>query len=127
MPLSKKVQEIVNLITADRQALLASIEGLSQSQLKYTAADGRWSIEDILHHLALTDEANGKLMGGMLKKAESLNLGPDPSPDLVRSFTRWTSLRKRSRPGLRRPTSSRRALTSRRKNRSRALRPRAKN
>ena len=81
MPLSKKVQEIVDLITADRQALLASIEGLSQSQLQHTAADGRWSIEEILHHLALTDEANGKLMGGMLKKAESINLDPDPSPD----------------------------------------------
>lgn len=81
MPLSRKVQELVDLITADRQALLASIEGLNQSQLQYTAADGHWSIEDILHHLALTDEANGKLMGGMLKKAESLNIGPDPSPD----------------------------------------------
>ncbi|HJQ68679.1 MAG TPA: DinB family protein [Blastocatellia bacterium] len=81
MPLSKKVQEIVDSINADRQALLASIEGLSQSQLQYTAADGQWSIEDILHHLAISDEANGKLMGGMLKKAESLNLDPDPSPD----------------------------------------------
>jgi hypothetical protein len=81
MPLSKKVQEIVDSINADRQALLASIEGLSESQLKYTTADGQWSIEDILHHLALTDGANAKLMTGMLAKAESLNLAPDPSPD----------------------------------------------
>lgn len=81
MPLSKKVQEIVDLITADRQALLSSIEGLSQSQLQYTTADGQWAIEDILHHLALTDAANAKLMTGMLAKAESVNLAPDPSPD----------------------------------------------
>src|SRR5918992_2831495 len=81
MPLSKKIQEIVDSITADRQALLASIEGLNESQLKYTTADGQWSIEDILHHLALTDGANAKLMTGMLARAESLNLPPDPSPD----------------------------------------------
>lgn len=81
MALSKKVQEIVDSITADRQALLASIEGLNESQLKHTTADGQWSIEDILHHLALTDAANAKLMSGMLAKAESLKLASDPSPD----------------------------------------------
>ena len=81
MPLSKKVQEIVDSMAADRQTLLASIEGLSQSQLDYRAADGQWSISDILHHMALTDEANAKLMSRMLAKAESLNLPPDPSPD----------------------------------------------
>ena len=81
MPLSKKVQEIVNSMAADRQKLLESIEGLNQSQLDYRTADGQWSISDILHHMALTDEANGKLMSRMLDKAESLNLPPDPSPD----------------------------------------------
>ena len=81
MPLSKKVQEIVDSMAADRQKLLASIEGLNQSQLDYRTADGQWSISDILHHMALTDEANAKLMSRMLAKAESLNLPPDPSPD----------------------------------------------
>lgn len=81
MPLSKKVQEIVDSMAKDRQTLLASIEGLNQSQLDYKTADGQWSIADIIHHMALTDEANAKLMSRMLAKAESANLPPDPSPD----------------------------------------------
>jgi len=81
MALSKKVQELVDSISQSRSALLKSVSGLSSDQLSFKPADGDWSINDILHHLALTDEANGKLASRALRHAEQRNTQLDTSPD----------------------------------------------
>ena len=80
MPISKKIQEIIDAVSSDRQSLLDSIGGLSDAQINHKQ-EGQWSISDILHHLALTDEANVKLISRMLKQAEALALPTDPTPD----------------------------------------------
>jgi hypothetical protein len=81
MPLSKKVQELIGAITQYRQALLDSVSGLSDAQLAYKPDDATWTINDILHHLALTDEANAKLAARALKHAQERGVGADPTPD----------------------------------------------
>jgi DinB superfamily len=81
MPLSKKVQELVDAVSSHRQSLLDSISGLSEAQFDHRPEGSQWSISDIIHHLALTDEANAKLTSRMLKQAQALNLPPDPTPD----------------------------------------------
>jgi len=81
MPLSKKLQELVDRISHNRETLLQSISGLSDAQVNYKSEGDSWSICDIVHHLALTDEANAKLMSNLLKRGRADNLGPDPSPD----------------------------------------------
>lgn len=81
MPLSNKIQEIVDQITHNRDKVLQSIAGLTDAQLNYKSEGDAWSICDIVHHLALTDEANAKLMSNLLKRARADNIGPDPSPD----------------------------------------------
>lgn len=81
MPLSKKLQEIVDRNSHIREKVLGSISDLNEAQLNHKSEGGPWSICDILHHLALTDEANAKLMSNMLKRARADNLPPDPSPD----------------------------------------------
>ena len=81
MPASKKIQEIVDAISNHRRAVLDAISGLSETQLGYKPSDSNWSITDVLHHLALTEEANLKLASRMLKQAQALNLPPDPTPD----------------------------------------------
>jgi len=81
MPLSKKIQELVDAVSSYRQALLDSVYGLNEAQLDYKAKGAQWSISDILHHLALTDEANAKLTSRMLRQAQALNLPIDPTPD----------------------------------------------
>ena len=80
MPLSKKLQEITDRIRHSRQRLLESISDLNDTQLNYKPSEGPWSICDIVHHLALTDEANAKLMSNLLKRSRAENLPPDPSP-----------------------------------------------
>ncbi|MFY9556696.1 MAG: DinB family protein [Blastocatellia bacterium] len=79
--MSKKVQEITDRISRGRQKLLESISNLSEAQLNDKSEGSAWSICDIVHHLALTDEANAKLMFNLLKRARAENLQPDPSPD----------------------------------------------
>jgi hypothetical protein len=81
MALSKKMQELVDAIARTRQSLLKHISGLSDSQLAYKPEDGEWPLNDILHHLALTDDANGKLTSRALKHAEEKNVPSDPTPD----------------------------------------------
>ena len=81
MPLSRKLQELVDRISHNRETMLQSISELSDQQLNYKSEEDPWSICDIVHHLALTDEANAKLMSNLLKKARAENLPPDPSPD----------------------------------------------
>ena len=81
MGLTKKLQEIAEAITADREALLEAVSGLSEAQFDYRPAPDQWSISDILHHLALADEGSGRLTSMMLKKAGEMNLPPDPAPD----------------------------------------------
>jgi len=77
----RKIQEIVDLISNDRQSLLRSVSGLSEAQLDYRPAADQWSISDLLHHLALADEANVKLSSMMLKQAQEKDLPLDRMPE----------------------------------------------
>jgi uncharacterized damage-inducible protein DinB len=81
MPLSKKMQELVGAITHHRQSLLNSVSDLSEAQLAFQPGEGAWAINDILHHLALTDEANAKLAARALKHAAERGLPADPMPE----------------------------------------------
>lgn len=81
MQLPRKLQEIADKISGEREALFQSVSDLTEQQLDYKATDDGWSISDVLHHLALSDEANVKLASLMLKQAEEKSLPPDPAPD----------------------------------------------
>jgi hypothetical protein len=79
MALSKKLQEVVERITRQREKLLDTVSGLSDAQVEYRPEPSAWSISDIVHHLALSDEATMKLTFRILK--QSATLAPDPTPD----------------------------------------------
>jgi uncharacterized damage-inducible protein DinB len=81
MQASKKLQEVLDQISNQRQGLLDASSGLSEAQLDHKPAEGEWSISDVLHHMALTDEANAKLTANMLKQAAEKNLPADPTPE----------------------------------------------
>lgn len=82
MPLSRKLQELVDRISRNRESLLQSVSGLSEAQLNHKAEETGWSIGDVLNHVSLTDEANAKLTSNMLKRARASSPPPDPSPDI---------------------------------------------
>lgn len=80
MPLTQKLRELVESISSDREKLLSSISGLSDAQLNHST-DNTWSICDVLHHVALTDEANAKLTSNLLKRARAEQPPADSSPE----------------------------------------------
>lgn len=80
MPLSHKLQELVDHISNQRDMLLDSVSGLSEQQLNYSS-DGNWSICHVLNHVSLVDEANAKLTSNMLKRARAEQPPADGSPD----------------------------------------------
>ena len=81
MPLSKKMEELTGVLAKHREAVLDATAGLSEAQLAYKPADGSWTINEILNHLALTDAANGKLVGRALRDARERGVPQDPTPD----------------------------------------------
>jgi hypothetical protein len=81
MPLSRKLQELVDRISHNREKLLQSVSGLSVAQLDHKAEETVWSVSDVLNHVSLVDEANAKLTSNMLKRASAKSLPPDPSPE----------------------------------------------
>lgn len=81
MSITAKVKEIMDAIEGDRGVLLATVAGLSESQFAWQPTAGQWSVVEILQHLALVEEANGKLCSMMLKKAVDEHLPQDTSPD----------------------------------------------
>jgi DinB superfamily len=81
MQVSRKLQEIADKISSEREALLQSISGLTEDQLNYKPSSDGWSISDILHHLALSDEANAKFAAYILRQAEEKGIPSDPTPD----------------------------------------------
>lgn len=80
MQLSRKLQELADAIGRDRNGLLDAVTGLTEAQLDYKPGEGQWSISDILHHLALSDESNAKLTSFAAKQADAGVLPPDASP-----------------------------------------------
>ena len=81
MPLTHKLQELVDRISHQRAKLLESISGLSDVQLNHKSAEDAWSISDVVHHVSRTDEANAKLTSNMLKRARTEQPPRDDSPD----------------------------------------------
>ncbi len=79
--MSLKTKEIVEAISRDRLALLRSVRDLGPEQTEFREEPGSWSIDDVLHHLALAEEASLKLMGFFQKRVAEESIGPDPSPD----------------------------------------------
>jgi hypothetical protein len=81
VPMSPKIQEILDQISRDRTGLLSSAEGLTIEQTEFRPEPEAWSIADLLHHLALTDEAASKLVFLMLTRAGEESFPSDPDPD----------------------------------------------
>jgi hypothetical protein len=75
-----KAREIAGSIARDRTALLDTVKSLGPRQTDFRSESESWSIDDVLHHLALTEEASVKLLSMFQDRAQKEGIGPDPSP-----------------------------------------------
>jgi hypothetical protein len=79
--LTSKTREIIERLTRDREALVAAVASLSTEQASHRPDEGAWSVSDVLHHIALSEEATGKLMTLMRKRAHDENVPRDDDPE----------------------------------------------
>ena len=72
----KTLAEVVEFIGGTRRELLALTEGLTPAQLDYRPAEGRWSIGELLEHVAATEAGIGATMARLAGEAHEQGLPP---------------------------------------------------
>lgn len=70
------VREIYQSINESRSRLRTSVEGLTDSELNFRGSPDRWSITEILEHLALVEGQLARLFRVMVAKAEAAQSEP---------------------------------------------------
>lgn len=81
MALTKKAQEVVDYLSAEREKFLATADGLSDAQLNFKSADDQWSIREIFHHIWMVEGLTARLMANLLKQAVENQLPEDPDTE----------------------------------------------
>ena len=65
------IEEIYGALEATRARLVASVEGLGDGREHFRPAPGRWSVAEIMEHLAAAEASSLKLFDRLLQKAEA--------------------------------------------------------
>lgn len=65
------IEEIFGALDATRARLTASVEGLSDEQERFRPAPDRWSVAEIMEHLAMAESGSVRLFDKLLGKAEA--------------------------------------------------------
>jgi hypothetical protein len=82
MPLPEAVETLWSELQAVRAEILAEAEGLTQAQSEWRPGAKEWSVGEVIHHLTVTEIANGKLTTKLTREAEAAGrLAPFP-PEL---------------------------------------------
>src|SRR5215813_10562329 len=67
--ISKKERDFaINLLKDTQQGVFDAAKGLSDAQLKFKPAPDRWSVEECLKHIAVTEQALWQMTAGTLKQ-----------------------------------------------------------
>ncbi len=68
--ITKKERKFALKLLADTEnGVLNSVKGLSDAQLKFKSAPDRWSVEECLKHIAISEQALWQLTSGTLQQA----------------------------------------------------------
>jgi hypothetical protein len=85
---SATLREIWRESAATRQALLGEVRDLTEAQLAFQPAPGKWSIGEILDHLSLAEQSIARVAARMLQQAAGRGLigepgGLEPAPHQI--------------------------------------------
>jgi len=75
---SATLQDIWKENAATREALFAEVRGLSEAQLEFQPAPGKWSIGEILDHLSLAERSIARVVSRILQQAAGRGLIGEP-------------------------------------------------
>ena len=78
---SKKLEEICSFMQNNRQRFIAQVSDMTDEQLEFRPTAEEWNIRELVHHVAIVAERNGKMFSKFLKEAEAGNVAKDETPD----------------------------------------------
>lgn len=81
--MDEKLQKLFNRLEKNRAGLLASLESLSENQLSYKPGSDRWSINEVIQHLILSEQGTHRYL---LKKNQAATLPRAGLPAKLRSI-----------------------------------------
>ena len=73
-----RIEEIVNYLVSARTHLDQAVESVPPSRRDTRPAPDRWSVANVLQHLALTESRIAKLFAKRTMEARASGIGPDP-------------------------------------------------
>lgn len=84
--LHPRIVEVVAALEAAQEHMHETLAGIPAELLSRKPADGGWSVEETVDHLARTEDGLGRVIGGMLKQLEgTVDTETDPiAPTLAR-------------------------------------------
>jgi hypothetical protein len=65
----KERKDAIDLLQKTEQGVFDAIKGLSDAQLKYKAAPDRWSVEECVKHIAITEQGLWQMTNGTIQAA----------------------------------------------------------
>jgi len=65
----KERKDAVDLLKKTEQGVFDAIKGLSDAQLKYKPAPDRWSVEECVKHIAITEQGLWQMTSGAIQAA----------------------------------------------------------
>lgn len=78
-----RIQELISYLDSSRTSLAAAVAAVPESQRDRRPEAGRWSVAEVLEHLALVEGGIGRLLGRQLEAARAAGLGPETSSSPV--------------------------------------------
>ena len=64
----KERKDAIDLLSKTEQGVFDAVKGLSDAQLKFKAAPDRWSVEECVKHIAMTEQALWQMTSGAMKE-----------------------------------------------------------
>src|SRR3954447_12268926 len=67
----KERKDATDILSKTETGVFDAIKGLSDAQLKFKAAPDRWSVEECVKHIAMTEQAFWQMTAGAMKDTAS--------------------------------------------------------
>ncbi|MEP6692108.1 MAG: DinB family protein, partial [Gemmatimonadaceae bacterium] len=78
-----RIQEVLDYITAERTVLRAAVDGVPRDRRQHRPAPERWSVAEVLEHLAVVESRVAHLFAMLLAEARANGLAADPETSPV--------------------------------------------
>ena len=85
-----RIAEIITLLNASERELLDTVHGLSPAQRDAPSMSDRWTIAQIVEHIAVVEDGVGRLVSNMIKKVAESGVRETEEASLLPSMEKFS-------------------------------------